>query len=270
MSKQLEIELIEQYIDNQLNAADRAAFEARMTADADFRAGVELQRRIQAELADVAQLKLLGSLQEIVQKPFEEHKSRSGKAVWWMFGVVAVLVAGYFGYLNLFAPLVTPALPPAPAPQSTPQPEEKIVRPTEPIAALNRADFQVNRTLEPLVGTQVRGGGAIDIKFTRPAAPLTVKAQNGKVNVRVEGIVTADNALDNNALQLLLFSNREADFRNNKPLRKLRVVLNHEKDEYRFRQNIQQNLKPGLYYLVAAEKETNEPLAVTKITVNPN
>ena len=75
MSKQTDIERIEQYIDNQLNALEKEALEQRMSGDGEMRASVELHRQINAELANADQIRLLQSLDEIVQQPFEDGAS---------------------------------------------------------------------------------------------------------------------------------------------------------------------------------------------------
>jgi len=164
----------------------------------------------------------------------------------------------------------TDAQPTEQTPAQTPKSEipAQVPKTTEPIAALNPADFQANRTLDPLIGSQVRGGGGIEASFTQPAKPLNLMSQNGRISFLVKGNASADDQPEKDALQLLLFSNRDADFLNNKPIQKFPLALVAAGESYRFSKTIEQNLKPGLYYLVLVGKDSNEPLAVQKIRVN--
>ncbi|MEI6410014.1 MAG: hypothetical protein WCR52_11560 [Bacteroidota bacterium] len=285
MNKQQDIELIEQYLDNQLNESDLTSFEARLANDAELRASLDLQRHVQAELANAAQIKLLHTLHDVVQTPFdpipEKEAASKSYIAWWMIGIITLFVVGYLIYTALqpaaspgqSQPPVLPKTDVQPAeqtPAQTPKSEKpaQVPKTTEPIAALNPADFQANRTLDPLIGSQVRGGGAIEASFTQPAKPLNLTSQNGRIRFLVNGIASADEQPEKDALQLLLFSNRDADFLNNKPIQKFPLALVHAGESYNFSKKIDQNLKPGLYYLVLVEKDLNEPLAVQKIRVN--
>jgi hypothetical protein len=286
MNKQQDIELIEQYLDNQLNEPDLMAFQSRLATDAELRALVDLQRQVQAELANAAQIKLLNTLHDIVQSPFEvptlqkETPTKPGLG-WWIPGVSILIVVAYLFYSALQPAVQQPQLQPEAVPKTDAQPAEQVPtqtpkseipaqvpKTTEPIAALNPADFQPNRILDPLVGSQVRGGGAIEASFTQPAKSLNLTPQNGRISFLVKGNASADDKPEKDALQLLLFSNRDADFLNNKPIQKFPLSLLSIGNAYRFSKTIDQNLKPGLYYLVLVEKNSIEPLAVQKITVN--
>lgn len=283
MNKQQDIELIEQYLDNQLNQHDLSAFNARVAADAEFRASVDLQRQVQAELANAAQIRLLHTLHEIVQTPFEPTPEKintpKSKPGWWIVGIIALIAAIFFIYRSC-QPLArqTPSQP-----QGTPEQEAKpleapppqveapaqLPKTSEPMAVLNPADFQPNRILDPLVGSQLRGGANLEAAFTKPADPLNLTLRNGRIRFRISGNATADEPLEKDALQLLLFRNRDADFLNNMPVQKYTLALSAQGDSYQFSKKVDQILLPGLYYLVLAEKNSIEPLAIQKITVTP-
>ena len=131
------IEYIERYLENSLSKADKRKFEQHLKEDAQFRAAVNLQRQL------VAQIKEQAFLQDIAQQhtAFLAQEQQQNNRFWWLLPVSGLMLVLALGTAWWFY-------------QATPTPpttvvEQSIEQPPTPPDQLGKAPEQLMPALQP-------------------------------------------------------------------------------------------------------------------------
>lgn len=267
-------DLIEQYLDGSLPAAERQAVETRMTKDATFRADVELHRQLHAEFADPQKLRLRTMLSDIVQQPPAANYG-------WLKGLglaLLILLALWLGWRWYATSQVGSAIPVGPPQIQSPKtPVEKIdslqqapVQATEkepsPIAMADPADFAVNREFEDRLGSTVRStDGAAEVQLPRMGANFT--PLNGLVKINFQGTAPAGTDDASQPLIIKVYTNQVGA--SQPQLRILPTISNRNKgaEPWKFSASQRLRLRPGLYYFTLERQAEEELIYVGKFTV---
>lgn len=269
-----ESELIERYLSDNLAEEEQTLFEKRLSEDPELREMVNLHRLLFRELGDEQQLRLLKSLNEITEKPYNNIFRRTIKQVIVAISLLLACAWGiqyFMGSRSGHSPNRNVAPKPV-IPDMAPAIDTPKATPAPPIASLNPADFRPNPSLEGLVGTSIRGDESLRASFAKPEPTTRLLSRTGTVRVAIKGsILTTDRIVGDKDFTLLVYSNREADFNAGKYLFSTQSVINPvSTDEFTFSASPAIKLKPGLYYIVLTETGFNEPVAVTNFRVEQN
>jgi hypothetical protein len=270
-------ELIEPYLNGSLTPAQQEAVEARLAADAAFRAEVDLHRQLHGELEDPQKLLLRDLLTGIVREP---PPARPG----WLpvLGIgLAILLTAWLGWRWLSSsggrkaeparqeefkspPSPSEPIPGPETPQKSPEPAQKTIK--NPIARADPAAFEPNRDFEDRLGSKLRttGGSA---RMESPAMGANFSPQNGFVKIHFQGTAPADVDTAKFPLVLKIYNNRPVA---GQPVfRVLPFITNRSlaTEHWTFSSSQRWRLPPGLYYYLV-ERQTDEDLIfVGKFTV---
>lgn len=164
------IEYIERYLENSLSKADKRKFEQHLKEDAQFRAAVNLQRQL------VAQIKEQAFLQDIAQQhsSFLAQEQQQSNRFWWLLpvsGLVLVLALGTAWWYHYSAPAPEPAVV-----------EQSIEQPPTPPEQLGQAPEQLMPSLQPSYTlVQLSANRKTTISLKGSASTLTIP-KNSLVN----------------------------------------------------------------------------------------
>jgi hypothetical protein len=261
-------EQIERFLSGEMSGAERENFEAALKQDPALAESLGLHRDLQTSLGNRERRQLLDALSEVVAQ--EEEKPWGLTVQWRSYARIAaaatILLAAAVGFWFYSQPAEdTPALVESPVNQTkpelvSPQPAPVFESPStsprdpEPLASADRRAFTPNRSLDPLVGTMVRGGGA-NLSVSAPQNDAILPIRNGKVVFNLEG-----QASDRLTLALQIFNNKEADFAAGKTMYTADVPVNA--DAFVLKETM--SLKPGVYYAVLSAPDDGEPLLVLR------
>ncbi len=271
-------ELIEQYLNGSLSAADRQAVEARLIADSSFKAEVELHRQLHAEFTDPYKLQLRDLLSDIVQEtPVPPPKDRfirfKGLSIALLILMGAWLVWLWFSSTRgrtplpseqeeIQSPSSTKPVVISPAQDTPAKPLEKTL---PPIAMADPAAFAANRVFEDRLESVIRStGGTVKMQSPVPAANFT--AQNGLTKLHFSGTVSADADTSTYPLFVKIYGNRKTE----EPLFQVPLLLtdrNSASGQWAFSQSPRLRLPPGLYYYTLERRASEEVIFVGKLTV---
>lgn len=270
-------DLIEQYLNGTLPAADKEAVDARIATDPVFRADLELHRQLHAEFADPKKLQLRDLMREITQTPPPPPTNRFDR----FKGPGIVLLVLLLGWASWTWFTRVPATPPVheeikiPPPttnepvatqdtQTTPT-EPKDKKPERQIAMANPADFAVNRAFDEHLGSSTRAiNGAAEMKSPRLGADFT--PENGRVNLNFQGKAVASSDPAQFPLVLKIYNNQP----NAEPLYNLAPAISSQSratNEWAFSLSPKLRLKPGLYYFTIERQEDSDMIYIGKFTV---
>ncbi len=261
-------ELIEQYLDGDLSGSALQAFEQRLETDADLRAQLELQRRLQKHLGNPSELRLRRALNDMWSEVSDEIAETGSRktlrfqllrpylavaasitliiAAWWWMQPSSKLPQDQSAAIEQKTPIQEPAAP-IERPAS---PEETKAR--RPIARMNPADFKPNPALELRIG-HIRGAG--ELELSSPAQDSTVKSKSGNFSLAFRGLWNLDTLIDTQSLRLFVYSNRPEAWEKKLPRADFPFPLQPDGEgKYRVDFNQQLSLKPGLYYLLVGQQ----------------
>ena len=280
-------QLIDQYLQDTLSKADKEAFEARMNADTDLAARVDIQRWMRQELGDQEKQAFVAQLADIASGFSDESESKTvvrplfQRPATWVLAAAAVLLI----LLLVFGPSGKEATLPMAVerPDSIPEQVENLVEatpedePVEPesspipdisepiqqeemIAAVDPADMALHPYLDPLVNRSIRSG---EPEF----AGECVYEMDGSLLLTgtVEGLEAAPDSWG-----FFLYSNKEADYlEGNSLLIEPIELLPGEGAELSFSEFYSIDLEPGRYYFFLADLEEEEPIWTGTFVVEP-
>lgn len=165
------IEYIERYLENSLSKADKRKFEQHLKEDAQFRAAVNLQRQL------VAQIKEQAFLQDIAQQhtAFLAQEQQQSNHFWWLLPVsglvlVLALCTAWWFYQS------------TPAPEPATVVEQSIQQPPTPPEQLGQAPEQLMPALQPSYTiAQLSANRKTTLQLKGSASTLTIP-KNSLVN----------------------------------------------------------------------------------------
>ena len=261
---------IDRYLLDELDAAERRAFETRLQRDPELAEHVRFQQTLQTHFNQDQPL-LTQTLTAFGEEffltaptpPTTKHHTIPRRSRWWLLLLLAPF-ALFIWWLNtdLFnttaptiptpveQPTVQPAPPTvAPTPPAAPEdflpsipetPTPSPATPSRPIAALPTADYSINPTLEGLIREQLRGS---ETTLRSPRNEATLDAEAPRLTVSGTATTTPP-------YTLLVYTNQPTAFDNDYPT--LRHQLNAKRDglTYTFLFDARLDLTPGRYYLL--------------------
>lgn len=276
-------ELIEQYLAGTLEASRRQAFEQQLQQDPDLRQEVAVHRFLQQQGADPGKMALRRQLGELSKQQQASRRKKLRQRRWAFIGLAALALTILAFWWLLHRSGETAPTPPMPPTQTAPEeappvetpPSQEADAPAAPskpdnaIAALDPADWAPNPLLDPLAGSILRQDAPLALRLTSPAPERQFTLQNRKVALLIEGELAKD-ALDEpfEALNIQLFSNRQEDYLESRPVFTQTPACPAEGNICKFKLTPRLALKPGLYYLVIAAQD-GTPLEVRRLRVQP-
>ena len=284
-----QIENINRYLDNEMSVNERTAFEKQLRNDEelveelafykDFHGYAERRKPVlRQDLSDLGDKFII-----------EPNKNKRTFPYWILIPILlftAIIFYFLFFYKNNAAQDNTPPTDietqlPTDNPEgnseenSNENPEEPIEEPrnnnesnspelpiTQPIAALNEADFERNPILEDVIRETYRETVVEDSTILSAPAPDAEFKFGTSIPIFVEGLTTVSpNYVIN------IYSNRSFDVENDFPILNVPMNGTAENGKYRFRFNGEIPLKKGLYYLVIKKDDLIEVLHISRFTV---
>lgn len=133
----------------------------------------------------------------------------------------------------------------------------------QPIAALNKTDFEPNPSLESVIQENYRGDDAKIITTINIPKPDAIFKYESTIPLLVDGF-SSNTDFD---YRLTIYSNRPYDIENDYRLldTPLKSIQKNEQNHFRF--NAQIPLKRGLYYLVIRKDGTRDIVYISRFTV---
>jgi len=268
LTDQEKSEQIERYLAGEMPGPERQAFEAVLRDDPALSEMLALHRAMAGSLGNRQRRQLLDALADVVEQA--ENKRPAAMRVWLSpfrmaaAAAVLVLVAAVGAWFYLQPRVEPPAVAEQPAPRPLPGPDS--VQPTAPhtpagrapdpgpLAAADRRAFAPNRALDPMAGTQVRGGNA-ELSIAQPEPDALLPLRNGKIDFHLKG-----RAAEMTTLVLHIYNNSEADFAAGKFVFSADLSVQGQVFTY----NTKIKLAPGRYYVVLSAPDEEEPLAVLR------
>lgn len=261
-------EEIESYLDGSMNEQNRKAFEAELLRNPELSRETQLRREVEALLASGPEDALRQNLDILGERYTETAPNRI-----WIWVSIAVLMAAVLVWLMLqnpdTKPVLQPVSPSGPAVDTTasePQlqnqaPLKKEVNPAEPIAA----NFTPNPALESMIGSQLRDGG-LKISILSPEKNARLKTNKGSVSLQFSGRVDGVEKMED-AFQLKVYSNKKADYEENRTLLSVPLVFFRDEQHFNFQVLHDFRLAPGLYYYLIENEESGAVNVVEKFEV---
>lgn len=258
----------EDYLDNQLDAAQRQAFEEALAEDEALRAIYELKQEIREYFGSEVPA-LRKQLAHISASHFAPRR-RSRRRWTWALAVLggALLLGGLYWWRRpAHAPsgelpqqdttIVRPAdtlprrkAPVLPLDEATPSPAPRQEAPQEPIAALDESKFVPSAVIESLMDEQVRAAGVDSaLVITVPPNDFTYSKDERPVSFALKGDTKYE------TVYYEIYNNDDQRFLDEAPLRSELITLDEAGGEGRFAIDYATEvaLTPGLYYLLVKE-----------------
>jgi hypothetical protein len=140
--------------------------------------------------------------------------------------------------------------------------EEPQLPPNQPIASLDKADFERNPILEAVIEETYRETVSEDTTILTAPKPDAEFKFGNTIPIFVNGLTTISPSY-----VLTIYSNRSFDIENDFPI--LNVPLNGstENGKYRFQFNGNVPLKKGLYYLIIKRENLIDVIHIARFTV---
>jgi hypothetical protein len=290
-------EKIQMYLDDSMSAADRTAFEQDMQQDQELAEEVAINRDMQEMLGNSDENQLLENLKRISDDENFRVKKRNNNWKYWLLLLPIVLILGglWYGSRDMTTSeveqqdIVVPQeeVQNLPEPKTTeknqaiqPEPTEKVIAPiktsppkkktpqkeviNEPIAA---ADYTPNPSMDFLIANNTREASLVfEVQKKQPKRKINAKDQ--AVLFEVAATLSTEENIDSKDFKLHLFSNKKEDFENFEPLSTF--DLNWQPDgenSYRIDLKEQINIRPGLYYYLIEDFNTEKIYYVEKFEV---
>ena len=272
---------IEQYLRNTMTEEEKSAFQFELMQDKNLREEVKAMRIVQKTV-----------IAESRQKAATGFNYRP-----LAYAAAVLLLLGAFFFLSKKSddriaddvpPKETETLPITPNDTSTEEEgivveekEEKKLedvinegvknkkeavkeKPIQQIALADPIDLVPNPLFEQMT-TGVRGGD-IEIKAISPVKDAVLTWQEGAFVLPFRGIVNTDDEAAP-TLNLLIFSNKKADFEEWKYLEKVSLKIEKSAAGFRYSARPKLNVKRGLYYYLIENEDTEEPVLTGKFEV---
>ncbi len=273
-------EKMDRYLQQEMGPEELKQFQAAMAADDALRAEVELQAEMKEYLKDSPENELRRNLQKLGAQYQEESRSSGPKRLWYLLLLIPILGGLLWWTSSPSTPQATgseqpaveqpeeanPAQNTSPQDETAPTPESPApTRPSGPIAA----NFAPNPALEFLLYNNARSNGwQIEIQSAQQDVSL---AENEMTPLEFSAILQGDDITAEKVFKLYLFDNdaqRYADF---DALHSFDLALRPEEtpNTYELYLSTEVQLKPGLYYQILEDFETEEILWVGKFMVRP-
>lgn len=283
-----QLDNIIKYLDNEMSETERFAFEKQIRNDEMLAKEVVFQRGLHGFLnrkKPALEQKLSNLGDEFILNPTEKKTRFS---VWKVIVILlSMALIAYFSLLYKNNDTIEKALPqPETEEQSpikieeinktetieqeknteTPQEENKPKTPTiridQPIASLDKANYDQNPILESVMKENYRSDASENTMFiTKPKADVTFKSDE-----KIPLIVTGYTDIEPN-YRLIIYSNRSFDIEND--YRVLDTSLSGKSIDgtNHFRFNGEIPLEKGLYYLVMKKDGSRDVLYISRFTV---
>ncbi len=276
------------YLDNQMSLEEKANFEQLLQTDKALAKEVEFQRGLLGFL-DREQPVLEGKLDKLGDEFILKQNNRLGKKWLWGIGILAVVLISIIAFFmmqndgkieklpvnegtSVEEKSITPEENPVKEaiqeeenpPIEIPQKEEKIKpKPpkNQPIAALDKTDFEKNTIMERLIADSYRDNADHITTIIEPR-PNTVFKAHPLVNLKVIG--QTNNSPD---YELIIYSNRSYDIENDYRMVSKNLEGQPKDENFNFRFNGEIPFHKGLYYLVIRQKESRKLLHISRFTV---
>jgi len=306
MSTEEFYEEIEKYLDGTLKGEKKADFEERMKNDNKLRAEVELHKDLSTFLADSPEKAFQDNLKKLGDNLSETPPPNKGGWLKFLLPILAVLGFGvwWFSQSNDQAPIEENKIE-APTSQpnktkdtktdlenktpiekkeleetktpleETKSPPKKSSKP--PVYAddnqpksnlIAAADLTPNPALELLINNNLRSN-EVTIEIVQKQKNSKIETTGSATNFKLVGtFLSEDNLLLRN-LKLNIFSNKKEDYENFHPTLSEKIGLKKLSNfnyEFDFQKAIV--LKPGLYYYLIEDADTEEIFFIEKFNVN--
>jgi hypothetical protein len=285
--KDNQIENINRYLDNEMSANERKAFEEQLRNDEELAQGMAFFKDFNGYV-ERQKPELRQDLSDFGDKYIVDPNKNKEKFPRWTLIPILLLIA-IIGYFSFFYKKNTPQQKTPPTeietqsstnkleensndnsnknPEETEIIEEQKPNPSEllinqPIAVLDKADFEPNPILEAEIKEAYRETMLEDSTILSAPAPDAEFKFGANITILVEGLTTVspDYVLN-------IYSNRPFDFENDYPILNTPMSVKTENNQYRFRFNGNLPLERGLYYLVIKRDDLIEVLYISRFTV---
>lgn len=284
-------ERINRYLSQQMDAAEKAHFEAEIAANSDLSESVDLQRDIAVFFKErIPELEAI--LAEEGAQHFKEATSKDnfsqwkwllsllviplGLILWWQFANNRVIPSQTLppiiekSTLENNAPFIVDTIsdtPPLLKEQSPKKPLDKqpdtspkSTNKKELIASANPVDFQRNPVIESIMAEQVRAKGSLTQLKTPTKDTIFLFHQN--IPFKVSGTTTIAPPYT-----LSIYSNRVFDFENDYKVLSSSLAGTQQNENYRFSFNASIPFPRGLYYLFLQSEQEEEILYISRFKV---
>lgn len=283
---------IEQYLSGELEGEALSRMEHQLAADKDFATEVQVNKDLERFLSPDSEDELEKNL-KIVGRQYTDKKSYNlgTRAIQVLFVVLIVLLGKWYFYDRQAAPVEIPPaetiLPPAtvepskeeailpienesPAQEKTvpvaPRPEVEEPADRQPSSRPIAAHFAPNPLLEDQMGNTSRSID-FEIALIQPDPNYSFKRVQGKINFQLEGqIKTAEEVIET-PLQLLIFTNKVADYQTYQPIKSVSLTLGTAANSFPFSYQESLDLSSGLYYVLIEDMDTGELYKIQKFRV---
>lgn len=283
---------IEQYLSGELEGEALSRMESRLSTDKDFATEVQVNRNLERFLGPDEEDKLEESLKE-VGRQFTGKKTYNlgARAVQILLLVFLVLLGKWYFYDRSPASVEVPPAetihPPAtvePAEEEAPDPTEsqppavekitpatprpKVEQPKEPQPTSRpiAAHFAPNPLLENQIGSISRSVG-FEIAISQPVPNHSFKLAQGKIDFQLAGQIKTSEETLQTPLQLLIFTNKEADYKAYQAIQSVPLSLGVADESFPFSYQASLNLSAGLYYMLIEDMDTGELHKIQKFRV---
>lgn len=283
---------IEQYLSGELEGEELSRMERQLVADKDFAIEVQVNRDLERFLSPDSEDELEENLKLVGRKYTDKKPYNFGtRAIQVLFLVFMVLLGKWYFYdrqeVSVETPPAETILPPSivePAKEEAPHPiesetpaQEKTAPATpspevdepadqQPSSIPIAAHFAPNPLLEDQMGSISRSIG-IEIAITQPGPNQRFRQTQGKIDFQLEGrIKTSEEAIEM-PLQLLIFTNKVADYQTYQPIKSVSLTLGTAANSFPFSYRESLDLSSGLYYMLIEDMDTGELYKVKKFRV---
>ncbi|MGB0862639.1 MAG: anti-sigma factor family protein [Saprospiraceae bacterium] len=293
MMNENQLENINRYLDNEMSVEERKAFEKQLRNDEELTEELEFYKDFHG-YAERRKPALRQDLSDFGDKYIIEPNKKKSAFSYWISIPILLLIAivCYFLFFQKDNPIQGNTVPTNTETQlPTNNSEEKIENNSEdnsnkdseesvdepkknnepnspkpsinqPIAALNKADFEPNPILEAVIKETYRETVVQDSTILSAPAPDEEFKFGSSIPILVEGLTTVSpNYVIN------IYSNRSFDVENDFPILNAPISAKAENGQYRFRFNGNIPLKKGLYYLVIKKDNLIEIIHISRFTV---
>ncbi len=290
-----QLEKIIKYLDNELSPSERTSFEEQIRKDKALAKEVAFQRGLHGFLNRNNPI-LEQELSELGDEFILDSKRKNNR-FFLKIGIPILLLMGLVAYFLFFAeekPSINNKVPPEikkvePTPAIEPEikelpsnskevikkeiipieeikePKEKTKEPkktiSQPIAALNKADFEPNPILENVIEENYR------TDVVESTTIVTVPVQDAVFKYDDVSLIVNGQSDAKPNYRLVIYSNRSYDIENDYKMLDAPLTTTADKEQYKFRFNGNIPLKRGLYYLVIKKEGSRDILHISRFSV---
>lgn len=280
---------IEAYLSGQLQGEALAQFEKALQTDATLAREVAVYREMYTALQPSQEDELNANLTLLGKKYVPAEPASKNHRYWWIGAALALLTLGLW-WLKTARPNKTSGkqvienqippnrqdtllengldTPPDSSKNNTLPPVAKDQRrsDTTNTAELLAANFEPNPALEALLNSDLRGQQyRFNVLHPTPNARLTYR--NGQAELAVDGTLETPEASVSTPFRVLLFSNKQEDYRQFKPVLSEPLALEKTNLGFRFSFDKSLRLPQGLYYLMIEDEDSGKSYFVIKVRV---